>query len=99
MLQKACYIPGNILYGSRLEAFIHDETLMSHPIETASERSKEQARIMIKAGEKFCKKVPLKADPCLMAYWSKKAKELKDEKGNIVVWDQPFDDVVFSVAA
>jgi len=87
-LAKACYVPGHnpILYGSRTIVFVHDETIMEHPIETAHERAMEQARIMVEAGKPFCPDVPLKAEPALMYYWSKDAVAVYDENKRLVPW-------------
>lgn len=87
-LAKACYVPGNnpILYGSRPIVFVHDETIVEHPIETAHERALEQARIMVEAGKAFCPDVPLKAEPALMFHWSKDAVAVYDENKRLVPW-------------
>jgi len=87
-IAKACYVSGHnpILYGSRTLVFVHDETIMEHPIETAHERAMEQARIMVEAGKPFCPDVPLKAEPALMYYWSKDAVAVYDENKRLVPW-------------
>ena len=87
-LAKACYVPGHnpILYGSRPVVFVHDETIVEHPVETAHERAMEQARIMIEAGKPFCPDVPLKAEPALMFHWSKDAVAVYDENKRLVPW-------------
>ena len=87
-LAKACYVPGHnpILYGSRPIVFVHDETIVEHPIETAHERALEQARIMVEAGKAFCPDVPLKAEPALMFHWSKDAVAVYDENKRLVPW-------------
>ena len=87
-LAKACYVPGHnpILYGSRPVVFVHDETIVEHPIETAHERAMEQARIMVEAGKAFCPDVPLKAEPALMHYWSKDAVAVYDENKRLIPW-------------
>jgi DNA polymerase I-like protein with 3'-5' exonuclease and polymerase domains len=97
-LAKGSYVDTKSpLFGSRLVAFIHDETIMEHPIADAHIRGEEQARIMREVGNLFCKDVPLKADPCLMTFWSKKATETwKDgKKGGILIpWNGNFDEIV-----
>ena len=98
MLQKAAYVDRTSpLFGSRMVAFVHDETIMEHPIADAHVRGAEQARIMIQAGQKICTHVPLKAEPCLMTFWSKEATETwKDgKKGGILIpWNGNFDEIV-----
>jgi DNA polymerase I-like protein with 3'-5' exonuclease and polymerase domains len=87
-LAKACYVPGHnpILYGSRPVVFVHDETIVEHPVETAHERALEQARIMVEAGKAFCPDVPLKAEPALMVHWSKDAVAVYDENKRLIPW-------------
>lgn len=93
-LAKGAYVDEKSpLFGSRLVAFIHDETIMEHPIADAHLRGAEQARIMRDIGNKMCKDVPLKAEPCLMKFWSKKAVEVF-ENGVLVPWNGNFDEIV-----
>ncbi len=92
-LCKESYLEGGSMYGSRLVAFIHDETIMEHPEHLAAERGAIQAKIMREVGNRFCKDVPLKAEPCLMRFWSKKAIETFED-GILVPWDGDFDKIV-----
>lgn len=94
MLCKDAYVmPASPLFGSRLVTFVHDETIMEHPEADAHIRGAEQARIMREAGSKICRDVPLKAEPCLMRFWSKKAVETFED-GVLVPWDGNFDEIV-----
>lgn len=92
-LSKECYLEGGSMCGSRLVAFVHDETIMEHPEHLAAERGAIQAKIMRDVGNKFCKDVPLKAEPCLMRFWSKKAIETFED-GVLVPWNGNFDEIV-----
>ncbi len=88
-LVKACYLPQGVLYGSRLVVFIHDETIMEHPLHNREDfhrRCFEQARIMIESMEKFCKRVKPKAVPAAMMRWFKDAAEKYDADGYLVCW-------------
>jgi hypothetical protein len=88
-LVKATFTPGHALYGSRLVAFIHDETIMEHPMlsrEDLDARAKEQANIMLVSMEKFCRRVKPKAKPALMLRWYKDAIDRYDEDGFLIPW-------------
>ena len=86
-IQKACYTPGNVLYGSRLVIVVHDETVMEHPIATAHERAYEQARIMGDALLKYCPDLKRKdPEPALMDCWLKGAEAKFDENGRLIPW-------------
>lgn len=87
LVQKACYTPGNPLYGSRLAVFVHDELIMEHPIDTAHERAYEQARLMGDALQEYCPDIKRKdPDPALMTRWIKGADTKFDEKGRLIPW-------------
>jgi DNA polymerase-1 len=95
---KATFTPGHILYGSRLVAFIHDETIMEHPMlsrEDLDARAKEQARIMLVSMEKFCRRVKPKAKPALMLRWYKDAIDHYDEDGFLIPW-KPKQELVWN---
>jgi hypothetical protein len=45
--------------------------LVETPLEIAEETAKQLEKSMVDAGAKFCKRVKLKADPCIAPYWKK----------------------------
>lgn len=97
-LVKACYLPDGELYGSRLVVFIHDETIMEHPmlsVEDLHRRCFVQARIMIESMQKFCRRVKPKAVPALMMRWYKDAVERYNEEGFLVAW-KPKEELVWN---
>lgn len=50
---------------------VHDENLVECPEPIQDEVAKALEDAMVKAGSVFCKRVPLKADPCIDKFWKK----------------------------
>lgn len=64
-------IPNNLLFTVKFVNTVHDENVIECPESIAEEVSNELESAMVKAGAVFCKRVPLKADPCISPYWKK----------------------------
>lgn len=64
-------VPNNLLFIVKFVNVIHDENLIEAPEELTEEACKELVRCMEKSGEKFCKRVPLKAEASIATYWKK----------------------------
>jgi len=64
-------IPNNLLFVVKFVNVIHDENLIEAPEEITEEACKALVKCMEKAGEKFCKRVPLKAEASIATYWKK----------------------------
>ena len=64
-------VPNNLLFTVKFVNTIHDENLIECPLALADECAKALQDAMEKAGSKFCKTIPLKADPCIAPYWKK----------------------------
>lgn len=64
-------VPNNLLFTVKFVNTIHDENLIECPQSLAEECANALQQAMEKAGTKFCKTIPLKADPCIAAYWKK----------------------------
>ena len=64
-------VPNNLLFTVKFVNTIHDENLIECPLSLAEDCAKALQIAMEKAGTKFCKTVPLKADPCIAPYWKK----------------------------
>lgn len=66
------YIIENNLFGAvKFVNTVHDENVLECPLEMQDEIAKMVEEAMCKAGEIFCKRVPLKAEPELSTYWKK----------------------------
>jgi DNA polymerase-1 len=64
-------IPNNLLFIVKFVNTIHDENVIECPEEIVEQTTKALVDAMEKAGAKFCKRVPLKAESCIATYWKK----------------------------
>ena len=64
-------IPQNLVFTVKFVNTIHDENLIECPESLASSCAEALKEAMEVAGTKFCKTVPLKAEPCTATYWKK----------------------------
>ncbi len=64
-------VPNNLLFKVLIVNIIHDEILIETPEKIAQQAAAQLEKAMVDAGAKFCKRVPLKADPCIAPYWKK----------------------------
>lgn len=75
------------LYGIPMVVFIHDEFGFEIPIgkqHAVMERARE---IMVRVLGRMLPDVKLDAEPVAMAYWAKAAKTLRNEKGELEIWN------------
>jgi DNA polymerase I-like protein with 3'-5' exonuclease and polymerase domains len=70
-ITKACYLPGSVLYGSRVVNFVHDEFLVEVPKDTAAECAAEVGRLMVEAANVWMPDVPAKTTPKITDCWQK----------------------------
>jgi DNA polymerase I-like protein with 3'-5' exonuclease and polymerase domains len=84
----ACNTPGDLLYGTRPWGFIHDE-IDANVLddELAGKKADRIAEIMVDSMQMVFPDVPVGAEPALMRRWDKRAKEVRDEDGNLLVWE------------
>jgi len=89
LIAKACYVDeASPLFGCRPVNFVHDEFIVEVPDdERASAAANEIARLMVRGASIFLPDVPPLAEPYLMRRWSKKAKPLHNDRGELVPWD------------
>ncbi len=85
-IQRASYLRGGRLYGSRCVAFFYDEFFMEHPEETASERGHIQAEMAIEHMQEVVPQVRIGAGPALMESWYKLAEEVYNKSGRLIPW-------------
>lgn len=77
-LAWACYVDKtNILYGSRLVLFLHDEVILECPEEIAHECALEIVRILCGAVQEVIPDIPITSKPVIMRRWFKGAKPVK----------------------
>ena len=73
------------LYGTRMNAVIHDEFLCEGPEDQCPEAADEMAQIMVEQMGVVSPDVKHEADPFLMRRWTKGAKEARDANGRLII--------------
>ena len=61
----------DLLFKVLIINLVHDEIVVETPIEIAEETAQQLEKAMVDAGARFCKRIKLKADPCIAPYWKK----------------------------
>jgi hypothetical protein len=84
-VSKGGYSRGSPLYGVRPVLFIHDEIIAEVPESEASGLADEVARVMCAEMQGHIPDVTIRAEPCLMRRWSKKATSTRID-GRWTVW-------------
>lgn len=85
-LQKECYLRRGRLFGSRPVVFIHDEVIVEHPEDCASERAQIQTEIQCSVMQTVVPDIKITASPALMRCWYKGADAVY-EGGKLVPWE------------
>ncbi len=76
----------NVLYGTHLVNFVHDEFIGEFPEHKAHECAQEMVRIMVEKYNEWTPDVPVTASAAMMRRWTKKAEpEYRD--GRLIPWD------------
>lgn len=96
LVTRACYDPmgldgsgPDVLYGCYPVINMHDELVLEIPISDADTMNAQALRLqelMIQGMRLVLKDVAVEAKPYLTMAWVKKAKQVKDKKGRIVIW-------------
>ncbi len=93
LIQRACYVEKNSpLYGCRTVNFVHDQFILEVRADYSIARpaAKEVARLMHEGAKRWIPNfIPGPVKPCLAECHSKKATDVYDEKGELVVWKLP----------
>ncbi len=88
LISRECYVmPGSPLFGSRVVAFVHDETVLEVPEDRAHEAACRQEELMLEGMSPYIKRVKVKASPALSRYLYKGAEGVKDASGRLVPWE------------
>jgi DNA polymerase-1 len=64
-------LPNKLLFTVKFINTVHDENLVECPESLSGEVAHALEDAMVRAGAVFCKRVPLKADPCIEKFWKK----------------------------
>ncbi len=89
VVQKQYAMPGNPLFNTRTNAFVHDEIIGEVQIARAHAAAFELGRTMADAANEFLPDVPIpyeKMQPTLMKRWSKLAEQKFNSDGELVAW-------------
>lgn len=89
-LARECCDPAeeSILLGCRPLLFIHDENLVEIPEdELMHERAMRIGEIMEIGMGAILEDMPVKAEPCLMYRWDKRAEPVFDANGRLIPWE------------
>jgi DNA polymerase-1 len=89
-ISKECYaVRSSPLYGSRVIVFQHDENILEHPEDVASEGAERVGVIMVEELQAYCPDLApaCVAKPALMYRWEKGAEELRGPDGRLIPWE------------
>ena len=82
-----CYSCVNsALYGFRPVTFVHDEIVCEGPEHRAAGAVARLSEIMERELHKFTPDYPTKAEPVITRIWTKDAKTVRNERGEVVLW-------------
>lgn len=81
-----CLTEGSVLYGCRPYAFIHDEIIISAPLDQAAQAAERVSAIMVETAESISPDVKYKAPPAMAYRWYKAMEDVRDEAGNLLPW-------------
>jgi hypothetical protein len=81
-----CLTEGTALYGCRPYAFIHDEIIISAPLEQAAAAAERVSEIMVSAAQEISPDVKYKAPPAMAYRWYKAMEDVRDASGKLVPW-------------
>lgn len=88
-IQKECYTDCNTpLYGCRIVNYVHDEFIIevNEDLDVARAAAKRLVEVMCDCAGKWIPDVPPSASACLLTRWSKDAKPVYDEQGDLLPW-------------
>lgn len=79
--------PDSPLYGTKSLAFVHDEILIEAPEGRAHDAAMELSAVMEREFNRFVPNCPTKAEPTVMRFWSKKARQVWSDDGRLMPWE------------
>lgn len=89
LITRACYLDeSSPLYGSRPVVFVHDENILYVPEDRAAAAGAELQRLMIKGMQQYIKDVPITCETALSRRWSKDAKSIYNEAGELQIYEE-----------
>jgi len=79
--------PGDLAYGCRVVAYIHDEILVEVPMELMHERAHYLRDLFVSAAQVLLPDVRLTASPSAMYRWTKAASDPVYVDGKLICWE------------
>jgi DNA polymerase-1 len=87
-VQRACYFDTDSpLHGCRLVAFVHDELVLEVPVDRVDPAARELCAVMTAEFQVAVPDLPIKAEAVAMSRWCKDAKSLKNQAGELEIYD------------
>lgn len=86
-LTREMYVGDDVLRGSRVVNFPHDEIISLVPLDVAHDCAQEIQRIVLETGAEWMPDVPPIGEVYLAKYWSKRAFPVYGPDGRQVPWD------------
>ena len=84
---RECFLPGpSPLYGCLPHAFVHDEVLLSAPIDRVHEAASRLEALMVAGMKHYIPNVDVRVETEAADRWSKKAQRVVDANGRLQVW-------------
>tara|TARA_R110000868_G_scaffold371900_2_gene635673 strand:- start:4668 stop:6791 length:2124 start_codon:yes stop_codon:yes gene_type:complete len=84
---RECFLPGpSPLYGCLPHAFVHDEVLLSAPIDRVHEAAARLEALMVAGMKHYIPNVDVRVETEAADRWSKKAQRVVDANGRLQVW-------------
>lgn len=74
------------MFGSHPYNFVHDQIILESPRQKASAAGEELQRVMISEMQKWLPDIPVSASSVLMERWYKKAKTVRNDRGELEIW-------------
>lgn len=88
LVTRGMYVErGGPLYGSRMNANVHDEILAEVPISKCHVGAMELSKRMNEGAEIVIRDVPIESSPVAMYYWNSEAHQAFDEDGRLIPWE------------
>ena len=93
LIAYECYVDTTSpLFGCRIVNYIHDQFILECDEDKAHDAAYRLADLMVKGAAPFLPDVPATVSkPVVCRFWSKKAKQVFDEKGRLIPWEAEFE--------
>jgi DNA polymerase-1 len=81
-------VDSSALYGARMCNFVHDEAISENNLDADLDAAATEKKYVMETWfNKFVPDYPVKVEPVLMSFWSKKAEPVFDSAGRLTIWN------------